>query len=82
MERTLGLDGVRLWRTDNYMEEPTPEHGQALRGQPSCLVWAKRTDDLRNVLAFGTGLGYLVVWWYDQHKVSSVRSLILCVYSL
>jgi hypothetical protein len=72
----LGLDGIRLWRMDTYVEVVTPEHGQVLRGQPSCLTWARGTDDLRNVLAFGTGLGYLVFWWYDRNKVSSFTNLL------
>jgi WD domain, G-beta repeat. len=26
------------------------------------MVWVKRRDDLHNILAFGTALGYLVLW--------------------
>ena len=46
----------------------SPERGLVLRGQPSCLEWSKRRDE-RNILAFGTGLGYVVLWRQDQLKV-------------
>jgi hypothetical protein len=75
LRTSIGLDGVRLWglsKHKKYQEAQTPEHGRTLRGPPSCLTWARRQEDNRNVLAFGTAFGYLVFWWYNEDKVSVI----------
>ena len=57
-----GLDRVQLWDLGTMAELQTPEKGYFLRGSSTCMLWAKRRDDQRDVLVFGTSLGYLVFW--------------------
>jgi WD40 repeat protein len=73
-----GLDRVRIWSIPAGKELQTPEHGYVLRGPPSSMLWAKRQDDQRDLLIFGTGLGFLVFW--RQAKVRTYRTCChLCI---
>jgi hypothetical protein len=78
ISRHAGLDRVKLWHIKTQHELSTPEHGWMLRGPPSAVVWVRRRDDLRSLLAFGTGLGFLVLWRQVVRKdsVSSSNKLI------
>jgi hypothetical protein len=64
----LGLDRVRLWTVIGEALD-TPEQGHTLRGPPSAMIWAKHKAEKKNILIFGTGLGYLVFWQENQPMV-------------
>jgi hypothetical protein len=62
---------VRLWDVNMCEEIRPPEHGRTLRGPASCMTWMRVQENSQEILAFGTGLGYLVLWRFDQQKVNS-----------
>jgi hypothetical protein len=66
---------MRLWRLDTGDPVDTPERGYMLRGPPTCTAWTEGPDDGRIILAFGTGMGYLIFWCVDRLKVSTIISI-------
>lgn len=54
-------------KTQTQLQVPSQSFSQ--RGAARCAVWATRPQDTREVLCFGTGLGYLVVWTQSVRKV-------------
>lgn len=40
----------------------TPGQDPVHRGPVSCVIWVTRPDELREILCYGTGLGYFMVW--------------------
>ena len=66
----VGIDRLRLWDLVKREQVETPEHGYMLRGAPTCMIWANRHAGPSDILAFGTGLGYLVFWRESQTEVS------------
>jgi hypothetical protein len=64
-----GIDRLRLWDLVKREQIETPEHGYMLRGAPTCMIWANRHAGPSDILAFGTGLGYLVFWRESQTEV-------------
>jgi hypothetical protein len=65
----IGLDRLRLWDMIEHKQIETPEHGHMLRGSPTSMIWANRHAGPSDILAFGTGLGFLVFWHESQTEV-------------
>jgi hypothetical protein len=51
----------------------TPGQDPVHRGPVSCVIWVTRPDKLREILCYGTGLGYLMVWVQNHHSGSFVE---------
>ena len=65
-------DGLRLWntRTKHQISVPICPNGD-IRGPVSCIRWFCSPDDPREILAFGTALGYLVLWRRSSEEVAT-----------
>jgi WD40 repeat protein len=72
------MDRVRLWDLARQHQLETPEHGYMLRGPPTCMIWANRHAGPGDILAFGTGSGYLVFWRESQKEVRWVYNATGC----
>lgn len=69
-DRLIGRDKIRIWDLRTGRECVVDETGISVRGPPSCLTWARQPNDLRDMLLYGTGGGYLVFWHRNEVTVS------------
>jgi hypothetical protein len=61
-----GSDGVRLWNIKTQTHLRVPDQNHAQRGPVCCVLWVTREHDTEEILAYGTVLGYLVIWVHRQ----------------
>ena len=47
-------------------------------GAVRCILWVKRPNETLDVLIYGTGLGYLVIWKLTVGKLLSFKEEIVC----
>jgi WD40 repeat protein len=65
----IGGDGIKIWDLQTNQQQTRLPQSQGLRGPISCVQWLVRKDDSLDMLCYGTGLGYLVIW----HRLREVR---------
>jgi WD40 repeat protein len=73
---TKGWEGLKLWDMRTQAEIDTPGQDPIRRGPVSCVKWVTRPDELREILCYGTGLGYLIVWVQNQRSGSFVEKTV------
>ena len=63
--RRKGDEILRIWDMKTRLPVKTPKYHQAY-GQVTSVVWMARATENRNIIAFGTGLGWIVVWKHER----------------
>ena len=64
-----------MWNVANRGLIQVPDHSLVQRGAVRCVLWITRRQDSFDLLCFGTGLGYLVIW---EMNVSNCNCVELC----
>jgi hypothetical protein len=64
-----GSDGVRFWDMKKIKEVPSARPPR-LRGQVTCIAWVSCLEDCKELLCYGTGLGYVVFMRQVERDVS------------
>ena len=57
---------------------PVPQYSFIQRGAVRCILWVKRPNETLDVLIYGTGLGYLVMWKLTVGKLLLFEEEIVC----
>ena len=70
------MDGVRLWDMMTELGIDTLGQDPVHRGPVSCIIRVTHPDELREVLCYGTGLGYLMVWVQNHCSGSFVEKTV------
>ena len=55
-----------------------PQYSFIQCGAIRCILWVKRPNETLDVLIYGTGLGYLVMWKLTVGKLLSFEEEIVC----
>ena len=76
---SIGPDGVRVWNVKTHGHMQVPHHSLAQRGAVCCVLWAKIPNEAHEMLFFGTGLGYLVMWTMSVSESVPIQGIILTV---
>ena len=64
-----------MWNVATRGLIQVPDHSSVQRGAVRCVLWITRRQDSFDLLCFGTGLGYLVIW---EMNVSDWNCVELC----
>ena len=57
---------------------PVPQYSFIQRDAIRCILWVKRPNETLDVLIYGTGLGYLVMWKLTVGKLLLFEEEIVC----
>ena len=66
-----------MWNTANRGQIQVPEHSLVQRGAVRCVLWITHRQDAFDLLCFGTGLGYLVIWEMSVSGVVAWNHVVL-----
>ena len=55
-----------------------PRYSFIQHGAVRCILWVKRPNETLDVLIYGTGLGYLVMWKLTVGKLLLFEEEIVC----
>lgn len=61
-------DGVKIWDVRTHAELAPPTQSRGIRGPVSCVVWIQQREPSKDILCYGTGLGYLAFWRLGEHR--------------
>ena len=62
-----------MWNVTNRGLIQAPDHSLVQRGPVRCVLWIIRRQDSFDLLCFGTGLGYLVIWEMNVSNCNCVK---------
>ena len=62
-----------MWNVTNRGLIQAPDHSLVQRGPVHCVLWITRRQDSFDLLCFGTGLGYLVIWEMNVSNCNCVK---------
>jgi hypothetical protein len=61
-------DGVKIWDVQTHAELVLPTQSQGVLGPATRMMWIQQRDPSKEILCYGTALGYLGLWRHAEQQ--------------